>query len=292
MFSNLLVATDLSLPSHHVVCASASLKQLGAKKAVLLYCFKYPLDDSGMLAAQVMKSIEPEFNSQKKVLVDKGFEVLGRMIPVASYFAINNEADTEDCSLIVIGSAGQTMSKATRLGGVASAVIHSATRPVLIFRVKFAEDGGKTVCKECSFDMLEHILFPTDFSSTSERAYTYVQKMADCGAKQITLMHVQDKVKLDGKTEKDIAEFNAIDIGRLERLKTDLGKRGVKNVSIVMPYGLPKQEIVDYTHRNNISLVVMGSQGRGYVKEFFLGSVSHTAARYSDSSVLLIPPLR
>jgi len=38
-----------------------------------------------------------------------------------------------------------------------------------------------------------------------------------------------------------------------------------------------------------VKLVVMGSQGRGYVKEFFLGSVSQNIARLSPSSVLLIP---
>ncbi|WP_372963006.1 universal stress protein [Mesotoga sp.] len=41
-----------------------------------------------------------------------------------------------------------------------------------------------------------------------------------------------------------------------------------------------------------VNLVVMGSQGRGYVKEFFLGSVSQNIARLCPSSVLLIPTRR
>jgi nucleotide-binding universal stress UspA family protein len=39
----------------------------------------------------------------------------------------------------------------------------------------------------------------------------------------------------------------------------------------------------------SVSLVVMGSQGRGFVPELFLGSVSHNVARHGDASVLLIP---
>ena len=41
-----------------------------------------------------------------------------------------------------------------------------------------------------------------------------------------------------------------------------------------------------------IRLVVMGSQGHGFIKELFLGSVSHGVARLSDASVLLVPARR
>jgi len=37
---------------------------------------------------------------------------------------------------------------------------------------------------------------------------------------------------------------------------------------------------------------VMGSQGRGFVSESFLGSVSHQVARRSPAPVLLIPAKR
>ncbi len=291
MFSNLLVATDLSSASHRVVCASASLKQLGAKKAVLLYCANVSMVDENMVSVELLKSVEPDFAMQKKNLIDNGFEVTGEMLN-ATYYAINNQADAHNSSLIVIGSIGRTMSGKTKLGSVANAVVHGATRPVLIFRVMLAEKGKELYCQECSFDMMEHILFPTDFSENSEHAFGYVQKMADCGAQRITLMHVQNKSRLENSTEEQLREHNRMDSERLERLKADLGKKGAKNVDIVLPYGLPKQEIVEYTNRNRVSLVVMGSQGRGYIKEFFLGSVSHSVARYSDSSVLLIPPLK
>jgi len=36
----------------------------------------------------------------------------------------------------------------------------------------------------------------------------------------------------------------------------------------------------------------MGSQGRGFIKEVFLGSVSNNVARHSAASVLLIPAVR
>jgi nucleotide-binding universal stress UspA family protein len=103
-------------------------------------------------------------------------------------------------------------------------------------------------------------------------------------------MHVQNQARIEKTSEEQLAEINRIDSERLERLRTDLEGRGVGTVDIELPYGLPKREIVEYTRQNDVSLVVMGSQGRGFIKEFFLGSVSHSVARYAASSVLLIPP--
>jgi hypothetical protein len=51
-------------------------------------------------------------------------------------------------------------------------------------------------------------------------------------------------------------------------------------------------EITRSIGERNAHLVVMGSQGRGFVKELFLGSVSHNVARHSDAAVLLIPAKR
>jgi len=41
--------------------------------------------------------------------------------------------------------------------------------------------------------------------------------------------------------------------------------------------------------KNGYSLIVLGSQGRGFFNEIFIGSVSHQVARQSDVSVLLVP---
>ena len=89
-----------------------------------------------------------------------------------------------------------------------------------------------------------------------------------------------------------LEEFNRIDTERLERLKAELAQRGVKDVRMELPYGLPKKEIIEHTRKDGVSLVVMGSQGRGYIGELFLGSVSHAVARHSEAPILLIPAIR
>ena len=105
-------------------------------------------------------------------------------------------------------------------------------------------------------------------------------------------MHVQDKTKIDKHLAHKLDEFNKIDAERIEMLKERLVKKGASNIQMKMPYGIPTEEILRETAAGDYSLIVMGSQGKGYIRELFLGSVSHNVARYSGVSVLLIPAIR
>lgn len=290
MFSKILVATDLSQASERVICAIGDLKQIGAHEAVLIHCLN--IRDVGSLADRLMELAKPSFERQKKKLQDLGFNVTGNMVLGLPQIEINRQADEHDCSLIVVGATGQTMAGEILLGGVTSAVIHNATRPVLILRMRLKDEKGEAICKEAECSPLEHILFPTDFSDNAEHAFSYVQQLADCGAKRVTLLHVQDESRIGKHLKDKLEEFNRIDTERLSRLKDDLAKRGVKNIAIELPYGSPKKEIIARTKKDGISVVVMGSQGRGYMGDVFLGSVSHAAARKTEIPILLIPAIR
>jgi len=286
MFKSILVATDLSEASDHVVACMSALRPLGAEKVVLLYCL-------GLRHIEDMKNlliplVQPKLNAQKSVLEKAGFQVVAEIAAGLPQFDVSRVAAEKDCSLIAVGSRGQTASDEIMLGGIASEVIHSAVKPVLILRLWLKKEKGD-VCHAVACHPLEHVLFPTDFSDNAEHAFSYVEKIAESGVKRVTLLHVQDQGKIDRHLKDRLAEFNRIDTERLERLKAELGKRGVRDVAIELPYGSPKQEILNRTHKGDISLVVMGSQGRGYISEVFLGSVSHAVTRHSEASVLLIP---
>jgi nucleotide-binding universal stress UspA family protein len=290
MFSKILIATDLSDASNKVICTLGGLKSLGTKEALLVHCFN--IRDIGTLADQLMELSKPSFEKQKKMLEEQGFKTTGKMVLGLPHIEINRIADDSDCSIIVVGSHGHTMAGEIALGGVASSIIHSATKPVLLLRLRLKDEKGAKICESPVCDPLNHILFPTDFSDNAEHAFSYVQKIADCGAKKVTLLHVQDQSKIDRHLKERLEEFNQIDTERLGRLRTDLEKRGVKDIRIEIPYGLPKKEIFALANEDDVSLVVMGSQGRGYISEMFLGSVSHAVARHSEVPVLLIPAIR
>lgn len=286
MFSRILVATDLSEASDRVVCALGSLRAWGSSEAVLVNCFN--IRDVGTLAPGLMELSKPAFEKQKKALEEMGYTVTGEMVLGLPQIEIPRQAEKHDCSLIVVGSHGHSFSKDILLGGTASAVVHSATRPVLILRLNGHDPDQEGAACNC----LGHILFPTDFSDNAERAFSTLRKIVESGARRVTLLHVQDREKIERHLKDKLETFNEIDRGRLERLKAELVSLGAQDVDIEIPYGNPKKEIVDRANRPDISLVVMGSQGRGYLEEVFLGSVSHEMARRSKAPLLLVPALR
>lgn len=75
-------------------------------------------------------------------------------------------------------------------------------------------------------------------------------------------------------------------------MKAELKKEGPAKVGTHLVYGFPIKEIIKKANGGQVSLVVMGSQGKGYISEIFLGSASHAVARHADVPVLLIPALR
>lgn len=287
MFKKMLVATDLSSASEQVVCALGSLKKLGTDEAVLINCFN--IRDVGTLAPGLMELSKPAFQKQQKQLEEMGFKVTAEMVLGLPQIEINRQAVKHGCSFIVVGSHGHNISGDVLLGGTASAVIRDATLPVLILRLNGNGENGDEP-PVCNF--FGHALFPTDFSDNAERAFSFVEELATSGLSKVTLMHVQDKQKIEDYLKERLDEFNEIDRGRLERMADRLRTKGCGDVGLEIVYGHPKKEVVERANRGDISLVVMGSQGRGFFNEILLGSVSHETARRSKVPVFLVPAKR
>jgi nucleotide-binding universal stress UspA family protein len=193
-------------------------------------------------------------------------------------------------SLIVVGSHGASMQRDALLGSVTSELLHKATSPLLVVRHKIIEEpGGQVRCDVACSDILADLLYPTDFSDTAERAFSYVEKLAAGGAKRIRLLHVQDQAKLSPHLGDRLAEFNEIDSARLSRLQDKLRSLGAVHVHTEVAYGAPTSEIIKRASDGSTSLIVMGSQGRSFLAEVFLGEVAHNVAHLAPVPVLLVP---
>ncbi|MFO7606472.1 MAG: universal stress protein [Desulfurivibrionaceae bacterium] len=288
MFERFIVATDLSPASFSVVSCLAGFKTYGAEQCLLLQC----LSLSDAMSTALSYHTEPlneMLDQQKEILEKQGFRVEARTVTGAAKHEIVRIAAEEDYSLIVVGAQGYSLVEEKLLGGVAYGVVNKSVKPVLVVPVE-KKQGEEKECEpvaRCSFT--DHVLFPTDFSEMADKAFTYVEHFVADGVKKVTLVHVQDKTKLERHLKEHLAEFNERDRGRLENLKQTLLKKGAPQIDIEICYGVPFQEITRLARERNVHLVVMGTQGRGFVGEFFLGSVSHNVARYSVAPVLLIP---
>lgn len=288
MFRKIIIASDLSPASDSVISCMEGFRSLGAEEVILFYALGIKYLES--LKYLVKESIEPKLMKQKNVLENQGFKTTLEITPGIPSEELKRVAKQKDVSLIVIGSHGESAASHLlfRIGRVASEIIHSHEKPLLVIRTKVSEvNGEKCVAPSCA-DFKEKILFPTDFSDASLRAFTYLEKLVEDGTRKITLMHVQDQTKIDKHLKDKLDEFNKIDTERLEMRKKVLLEKGATEVEIKIPYGMPKQEILEES-KKGYTLVLMGSQGRGFLKEVFVGSVSHYIVRSSDVSVLLVP---
>lgn len=293
MFSKVIIATDLSKASTEIVQCACGLLSLGTKEIFLVNCIK-PWEAVSMAYTVSLDNLKDMLKIQEKILVEQGFKVKSDIVSGSAHREINKIAKEQNYSAILIGSHGHTLSQEVPLGSVASEMIQHALKPIILLKLEISKkgEGEENICKvnsPCS-EFLSSVLYPTDFSENSDEAFPYVEKLVKDKAKKVTLLHVQDMVKLAKSTKKELTEFDRIDKERLEAMKKRLLKvNKYTKMEIKILHGKPSIEIVNFTEANLPSLVVMGNQGRGFVRDLFIGNVSYTVARKINISMLLVP---
>jgi nucleotide-binding universal stress UspA family protein len=287
MFSKALMATSLSETSDAIVRCLKGLRKVGTREILLVHAMN--IRDVGSLYDRLRELAAPRLEEQKRLLERMGYAVEVQVPLGFPYYEINRLAAERNASLIIVYSKAETVAGDYFLGGVAHDVLNRAEKPVLVLRARMIEQNGGTRCEVLCEDLFKHVLFPTDFSDGAERAFTYVEKIVESGCESVTLLHVQEKARISPHLEDRLEEFNRIDRSRLERLEDRLVRKGVRQVDIEVVYGSAAGEILKRAKANRFSLLVMGSQGRGFIQEVFLGSTSHQTVRHTPVPVLLIP---
>ncbi len=285
----MIIASEISKGEFDIIQRIQGFKKFGTKECLLVQ-YLNPNEAKSTISSFVTDILDDNLNKQKALLTELGFAVETRRISDDMKHEINKIAEEENGSLIVAGASEHTMIGEMFFAGVAHDVIYKATKPVLLVRV--SDQATPPLDKTSDYEIAEHILFPTDFSDNAFTAFHYIKDMVKKGARKVTLVHVQDKSKFEPHLLEYLDEFNETDMKRLEHLKQELLDINDIEVNIELLYGSPASELLTLIKDSNISLVIMGSQGRGFIREIYLGSLSHNIARHSSASVLLIPAER
>ncbi|HWQ88662.1 MAG TPA: universal stress protein [Desulfitobacteriaceae bacterium] len=309
MFTRIIIASETSPDAFYVLKQLKRLQKLGAKECLLLQCLQ-PHEIKATLSPHFNAILEENLNKQKEVLLEQGFKVQTRVVSGHIRKEVTRIAVEEDYSIIVAGAAEYSLIGEVLFGVVAHEIIHQASKPVLLIRIPYRPEEDLSTMPE--IDITSHVLFPTDFSENAGLAFEYVKKMVTDGVNKITLIHVQDPSHINPRlahrlekynvidTKEEVAKeellaaerlekFNITDTQRLEDMKKELQNLGSAEIDIQLLCGSPSVEIMRVVNEQKIPLVVMGSQGRGFVKEVYLGSVSNNLTRHSSASILLIP---
>ena len=196
---------------------------------------------------------------------------------------INRLIADEGYKLLILGSHGKSMSKEILLGSVSDSIVRNLKIPALVIKCPKEETNI------CAFNLSGNILFPTDFSDNAKIAFEVLASVANHYNAKVTLYHVQDVNIVFPHLKYKLTEFNTIDKQRLDVLKQALLDRGIKEVTVKFETGHAKQAIINEINNNKYNLVVMGTQGRGWIEEVFIGGIAHAVIRKSNSSLLLVP---
>jgi nucleotide-binding universal stress UspA family protein len=288
MFKTIVLATDLSPAWDEIVACAGEFKALGCAQVILtnVIVAKFRSGLEEMLRADV----RPKLEAQQRQLEAQGLRVEVE-IPVGMPAASLNEiAVRHGADLIVVGSHGTALWREAVLGCFTCAVVHHTKYPTLLINVRVKKDQETDTCRLHCGSLLRHVLFPTDFSEIGVRAGEFLEILATRGISQVTLLNTLD---VPGHEEypagyQEIAEGAARQL--LEKWKHRLLEAGIPVVHDRFAPGHPLPAILQVLESQDVSLIVMGTQGKGFIEELFLGSVAHNVCRLATCPVLLIPP--
>ena len=143
--------------------------------------------------------------------------------------------------------------------------------------------------------LAKRILFCTDFSENANFAFNfaidaairrpdsklYLLHVVPESEAQFWKSYIYEVEDVDAKAMHDIQE--RIDQAYRSRLPDGL------ELKVEFRIGKDYQEILDFTHENQIDLIVMGRQGHNALQKAFFGNVTEKVVRKADSAVLVVP---
>jgi len=290
MFEKILLATDLSPAWDEIIACAGELRVLGARELILAHVITVKF--LGGMEAKLLSEAEPRLAAQKEKLTAQGFQVHTEVVTGLPGYVLYDVARHYGAQLLVVGPQKTSRWQERLLGSVTGAVLHHAELPILLLKARITAEMPEGTCRLQATELLRHLLFPTDFSDTARGALEVLMELGPRGVAKVSLLHALD---VPGGFEyppgfQELAVAQAQ--GQLEEWAARLQQAGIPLVSQVFDPGRPLPAILRVLEREDISLILMGTQGKGFLKELFLGSVAHNVARLAPCPVLLIPPAR
>jgi nucleotide-binding universal stress UspA family protein len=153
---------------------------------------------------------------------------------------------------------------------------------------------------------IKKILYATDLSKNSSYAFFYAVDMARKNDAKIVILHSVEpgrnisyagadveSVLKGAKTQEQEAELNEVK-KRVEefckRMDSCMGSSCLELVSkILIPLGHPVEEILEAAREEGCDAIVLGTHGKGFLKQTFLGSVAAKVLERTRKPVFIIP---
>jgi len=163
------------------------------------------------------------------------------------------------------------------------------------------------VWKECNWvgdkrepnmdeSIFQNIMIATDGSEAAKKAVDAAIKLAKMNKAKLYAVHViaPGELSVNLRDPRDLEWKDSMKVylakqgGEVTAYVEDSGKKVNVEVESTILEGNPANEIVDFAEKNDIDLIVMGTQGKTGILRFLIGSVAENVVRYSKKTVLVV----
>jgi len=295
MFKRILFPIDFSLHSNTILGCIPNLQRAGMEEALLVHVID-PTEAAQWANVEEALAVRKGESEEKmgaiiSEIVSPHEGIKGKAMTAVGlpYREILRIAEEQKASLIVMNSHGHSFLECAVLGSVAYNVLRQTRVPVIIARLQFIEEKGekKPVCMGMS-NIFRKILYPTDFSDYSMSVLRLIRQLKKAGIEEVVVVHIQDTTRLLPHLKHKMSEFNEIDFERLEKIRNELERVGYR-VKTLLKEGVPFVEINRIAEEEEVSMIMLSSQGKSAVKEALMGSVSEAVARDHVRPVMIVP---
>jgi len=287
MFEKVLIPTDLSEQSEHIIERAAGLNHI--REIILLHVpdkdgRRNTFGSPGPAAESETSTAWHKLNQLRDLIRDPAITVRlvvsespGESIPEA----IIKIAEAEHPSLIIMGARKGLLS-GSLLGCGGTAVLFRTRTHILVMRSPERSLLSPTVPEEPA--LFAKILFPLDFSKPAKDALACVEKLD--GISEIILLHVIRKIERQ--------EIMNLHVSEVEKRLSDARETLRKNhpeirVKQMVRFGSPFQQICRVSAEEQVSLIMMSRFGKmDYLQKIPLGITTSKVAREAKKPVLVM----
>jgi len=289
MFDHALLALDLSPAGEDMIETIPALMALGVRTCTLVHVDRIQDDPLEGPVAAHPRAVLADYGERARAAgsragsdatadVGAGGEMEIRTDPRLGELPSEILRAAAECgaSLIVMGTRSRSRIAEAFMGSVARDVLETSSVPVLLLHVD--PDGHLHERSKRGFS--GGILCATDFSETADRAFDLALQLASPARLPVTVLHATPwALGEDVKAE-----------GALEEMGERLRSAHVPDVQTLIAHQAPADAILATAETEAPSLLVMGTQGRGFLGRMVLGSVSREVAQTWTGPLLLVPP--
>lgn len=138
------------------------------------------------------------------------------------------------------------------------------------------------------------ILCPTDFSECSLNAIEYAAKIGEEKGATLILFHVPDQEDYEklfpGNQLSESLQTAQRKLKRLvETVREESLDKGLSECKGILQEGKTVSSILDFSEREKVDLVIMGTEGINEVKKNYIGTKSSKVVLKADCDVFIIP---